>query len=869
MKAKFNVLLLALGLMEMAVVASSLPDGYEELAYVESTGEQYVDSGYKVKARDTVKAVMELRRDQPGVEATAFGAQPVEPPWNNACLMDVRMGGTGHYRVWRGKGKNVYCDKPGFYGVKIAVEIDGAGFRWKPAGAAAWAEELACASTGDCAQSLYVCATHLAACDHVCPDRFAALKLYSLEITSADGTPQRTFVPCRRVRDGEAGLFDTVERRFHANLGPSPFVLPAGTRPANEPVAVAKSPDGKNEIRLWANPLAYEVRRAGAVLVGRTEISLKVDGRRLGLVETPQRTQTRALSGTVPMPIYKKSFIDLVANETEADFGGWGVRLIARNDGVAYRFETNFGGEMRVEGEEAGVTIPDAKATCIYTPETRYGFEEAVPQTGLAETLPLATGEKGKVHFYLPFVYSCAGHTVAVVDSDGRDYPVWNLRRRAGEEGKGVSLRADFAPWPHFISYTSLRAEIKKTAPYLVRTEGTRTFPWRGFILADSPVQLCEADLIDALARPATGDFSWVKPGKVIWDWWCFFDNLGVAKGCTTETYRRYIDFAAKHGIEYVYLDGVCDVGRTVFWDKAPKFDIPALAEYGQKKGVGVFVWLPVSWFKGNEADLVDWAADIGLKGFKIDFLDRGDADMERFVWRFAELCAKRKLLVDYHGAHRPAGLCRTYPNILSFEGVFGLENTRWFRGGYDFMANDLGLFYTRLVAGTMDYTPGSMDNYPLGKHKNIVNHPGSQGTRVHQMALVMMFQAYIQMLAESITKYERNMECFKFMAQIPVVWDDTVALGGTPTTYAAMARRTGDVWYAAAIGNAQKQEIAFETAFLGKGEWMAEIFSDAADAATAPTHYVHRVQKVKAGEKMAFTLALGGGCIVRFTRAR
>ena len=228
MKMKFSMFLV-FGLMGMAVVASSLPDGYEELAYVESTGEQYVDSGYKVKACDTVKAVMELRRDQPGVEATAFGAQPVEPPWNNACLMDVRMGGTGHYRVWRGKGKNVYCDKPGFYGVKIAVEIDGAGFRWKPAGAAAWAEELACASTGDCAQSLYVCATHLAACDHVCPDRFAALKLYSLEITSADGTPQRTFVPCRRVRDGEAGLFDTVERRFHTNLGPSPFVLPAGT----------------------------------------------------------------------------------------------------------------------------------------------------------------------------------------------------------------------------------------------------------------------------------------------------------------------------------------------------------------------------------------------------------------------------------------------------------------------------------------------------------------------------------------------------------------------------------------------------------------------------------------------------------------
>jgi len=867
---KYAVAVVMVWVAGMVLAAkAALPSGYVSLEWVESTGGQYVDTLYRVQAGDMVRAVMEVLSEQPEEQSSAFGAQPPSSPWNDACTMDVRMNGAGVYRVWRATGNNVSGRNSEFYDRKIAVEVDRLGFRWKPVGAAAWTEDFACSAKGDCAQTLYVFAAHVAVGEHAAPRRFGALKLHSLAITGAEGTPRLDLVPCLRVADGEAGLFDAVAGRFHANLGPEPLRLPAGARTANEPVARAKSPDGKNEIRLWANPLAYEVRRGAVVLVARTEISLKVDGRRLGLVGTPRQVSEHALSGRVSTPVYKKREINLQANETVVDFGDWGVRLVARNDGVAYRFETNFAGEIRVEGEQAGVTIPDGRAECVYTVETRHGCEETVPRCGSADQLPLASGRAEKRHFYLPLIYSWSGCTVGVVDSDTRDYPVWDLRRRAGDTTGGVRLDADFAWWPTFVEYSNFNVWGRQNAPYLVRTKGARTFPWRGFMLADSPAKLCESDLIDALASPPEGDFSWVKPGRVIWDWWCYFDNRGMEKGCTTENYRRYIDFAAKHGIEYVYLDGVCDVGRSVLWSKEPKFDIPALVEYGRKKGVGLFVWLPVGWFKGNEADLVDWAADLGLKGFKIDFLDRGDAEMERFVWRFADLCAKRKMLVDYHGAHRPAGLCRTYPNVVGIEGVFGLENMRWYRNQFDFMANDLGLCYTRLVAGTMDYTPGAMDNYPLGKYRLVPNHPGSVGTRCHQMALVMMFQGYVQMLADSLNKYERNRECFTFMADIPTVWDDVVGLGGTPTTYAAMARRKGDVWYAAAIGSAHGQPVAIETAFLGQGEWTAEIFCDADDAGVQPTHYVHCQQPMKAGERLSFKLAPGGGFIARFTRSR
>ena len=861
------VLMSALMLAGVVLAHSELPVGYQALEYVESTGSQYIDSGYCVKADDVVTAVLTAGREQPDVESGVFGQQPVESPWNNACAFDVRMGATGVYRLWRGKNAYFMGRRADFYGQKVEVVVDPAEFKWKPFGANAWAETSACAQRGDSEASLYVFAIHGAVYDFVWPIRFSAVKLYALSIKSAEGKMRRDFVPCRRTADGEIGLFDTVEGRFYVNCGPEPL-LASGAPLAGTLAGTAKSPDGQNEIRLWANPLAYEVRRGGETLVAKTEIGLKVDGRRLGPVATVRRTQAHTRTGRVETPIYKKRAIDLTAKETEVDFGDWSVRLVARNDGVAYRFETRLGGEIRVDGEQAGVTIPDAAAECVYTSETHYGWEEAIPQCGAAKDLPFALGDKHDHHFYLPFVYSLGGRTVAVVDSDTRDYPIWNLRRRADGGVGNVSLGADFAQWPAFVEYRQVDVAVRKRAPYLVRTDGTRTFPWRGFILADSPAKLCEADLIDALARPPEGDFSWVRPGKVIWDWWCHYDNLGVAKGCTTAAYRRYIDFAARHGIEHLYLDGVCDAGRTIFWDKSPKFDIPALAEYGRRKGVGIFVWLPVSWFKGNEADLVEWAAGVGLKGFKIDFLDRGDAEIERFMWRFAELCAKRKMMVSYHGAHRPAGLCRTYPNIVNFEGVHGLEWQRdVFRNDADIMACDVGLFFTRLPSGTMDYTPGAMDNFPVGKYKCRKGNPGAVGTRCRQMALVMMFQGYVQMLADAIKKYERNMECFRFMAGIPVVWDEIVSLGGTPTSFAALARRKGDVWYAAAIANAQKQDVAFETAFLGKGEWTAEIFCDAPDAATEPTHYVHREQKVKVGEKMSFTLAPGGGFIIRFTR--
>lgn len=642
------------------------------------------------------------------------------------------------------------------------------------------------------------------------------------------------------------------------------------------------SPDGKNVIRLWTKPLAYEVARDGVVVVSRTEIGMKVDGACLASTAGDYKVTTRKICGKVDTPIYKKAKVDLSGNEASVCFGDWGVRLAARNDGVAYRFETKKKGKIKVNCEKAALTIPCAEAKCAVNYGSAYGCEETIPVTCKAGEIATGKDKKGRKFVYLPLAYAVNGKHVAVTESDVCDYPAWYLNRNdAGKAGEtGVAFNSEFPQWPKTTervggwgSVRNLKTggrwlRVTGSTDYLVETEGTRTFPWRTFILADKPSDFCAADIVTALARPQVkGDFSWVKPGKVAWDWWNGFDNLGEAKGCTTAGYKRFIDFAAKTGVEYVIMDEGWSETLNI-WKFHPRVDVPEIIRYGNEKGVGIVLWMAWAQIYGEEERVASHFAKLGAKGFKVDFMDRGDADVERFLWNFADACAKHKMFVDYHGAHRPTGMSRAYPNVLNYEGVHGLECMKWFKNDYDFMANDVRVFFLRMTAGPMDYTPGAMDNHVIGKYTGNNNNPGSVGTRCHQMAMMTTYEAPFQMLSDSPTKYEKNMECFSFMAATPVVWADTVGLGGCPDTYAAVARKAKDgSWYAAAINNATGRDCEIDTAFLGKGEWKAEIFRDGDKANEKPEQYVHEKKTVKAGEKMNFRMANGGGFVVKFTK--
>ena len=641
----------------------------------------------------------------------------------------------------------------------------------------------------------------------------------------------------------------------------------------------AVSPDGKNEIRLWTSPLAYEVRRGGTVVVAKSEIGMKVDEKCL-VPGAKCLVQGEVKSGTVETPIYKKARIDLSGNETFVDFGDWGVRLAARNDGVAYRFETKMPGRIKVNCEKATVNVPDATArSCVYR-TWNFGCEESVPTVGPIGDITT----KGKSIVYLPLTYSLADDTtVAVTDADVRDYPSWYLKRTEGADG--VRFASEFAAWPkkteriggwgeEHVKEGGRWVRVLAYGDYLCETEGTRTFPWRAFILGSAPKNLCESDLVQALSAPrANLDFSWVKPGKVAWDWWNAFDNLGEEKGCTTKGYERFIDFAAKTGVEYVIFDEGWSETLNI-WKFHPRVDVKHLIDYANGKGVGIILWMAWAQVVGNEEKVASHFAKLGAKGFKVDFMDRADAEVERFLWAFADACARNRMVVDYHGAHRPTGMSRAYPNVLNYEGIHGLEQMKFYKG-QDMMQNDVAAFFGRMTAGPMDYTPGAMDNYPIGKYPgktdsfNPYVNPGSLGTRCRQMAMMALYEAPLQMLSDSPTNYEKNMECFSFMAATPVVWADTVGLGGCPRKFAAVARKAMDgSWYAAAINSKDARDFTLDTSFLGEGTWTAEIFRDAADADAVPTRFAHEKGKtVKAGDKLDFHMAKGGGFVVKFAK--
>ena len=638
--------------------------------------------------------------------------------------------------------------------------------------------------------------------------------------------------------------------------------------------ASAVSPDGRSEIVVRTSPLRYEVRRDGKTVVAETEIGLSLSGVKTGECKVSKRRT----EGSLDAPFYKKSAIDLAANETFLDFGEWGLRLAARDDGVAYRFESMKPGAVRVDGETGGFTVPDAAVKCWLNFTTDFGLEETVPVAMAVKDV--ATEPKGARRLvYLPFVYDVGGVTVAVVESDVRDYPNEYLVKSAG----GGKFSATFQRWPiktaRAANDTSWRnrlevekggrwIDIKEYADHLVETDGTRTFPWRVFILADEAAKLCESDAVAALASPAAedADFSWVKPGKVAWDWWSDFDNMGTEKGCTTANYERFIDFAAANGIEYVILDEGWSE-RLDIWKFHPRVDVPHLIDYGRTRGVGIILWMAWAQIVGEEARVAEHFAALGAKGFKVDFMDRADAECQRFLWKFAEECAKNKMLIDYHGANRPSGMSRAFPNVLNYEGIHGLECMKFYKRE-DFMANDVMAFFLRMTAGPLDYTPGAMDNYPVGGYKGSYRNPGSMGTRCRQMAMMALYEAPLQMLCDSPTKYEANKECFAFMSKVPTVWDETVGLGGSPDTFAAVARKAKDgAWYVVAIGGSDACRWTFDTRFLGDGCWRAEVFRDAPAADADPQKYVHETFSVSAGDVIPVRLAKGGGFAARFVK--
>ena len=428
-------------------------------------------------------------------------------------------------------------------------------------------------------------------------------------------------------------------------------------------------------------------------------------------------------------------------------------------------------------------------------------------------------------------------------------------------------LRSWQAGVPKEVEKARRKIKVVNRELYLAKTRGTRVFPWRVFVLGDTPSDLVSSDAVYALAEPSrVDDASWVKSGQVAWDWWNGFlitDVPGLKTGCNFETYKEYVNFAAANGIAYIIMDEGWSEKLNLDRPR-DEVDVPGVIAYAKEKGVGVILWAAWSPLTDRETRIrvFDRYAAMGAKGFKIDFIERDDQVAEKFLEETAADAAERKLVVMYHGIHKPTGLQRTYPNILNYEGVYGLEQGGRSGGRKVVISNDVNLVYTRMVAGFMDYTPGAMRNraFDAPPFNGERDTRACYGTRCHQLALFPMFEAPIQMLCDSPTQYRTEPECTAFITKVPTVWDETRGVAGEIGKFASVARRKGGEWWLGAITNWEARDVELPTDFLGGGEWRVEAFEDAPDADTNAEHYVRREFTIKAGDFIKVRLASGGG---------
>ena len=582
------------------------------------------------------------------------------------------------------------------------------------------------------------------------------------------------------------------------------------------------------------------------------------DGSVLGEKESVRRSVTGKFNGIIkPVVANKKAEIsDNYTSMTISFRSGFSLTFRAYNDGVAYRFETALKDTITVSSEISEIRFPGSSTSWL---PVEAGFMSHNEVSFIYSSLDTVTD---KYLASLPALFNTGGINVLVTEADIEDYP--GMWLRGGGNGKFTGT------WPQYPSAERLKGDrnlyVTGTEDYIARTTGSRTFPWRAFIICAEDGGLIESDMVYRLASPnRIADTDWIKPGKVAWDWWNAVNLYGVdfRAGINNETYRYYIDFASENGLEYIILDeGWYKLGNVL--DVEPAIDIEGLCKYAESKNVGIILWVVWKAFHDQIDEALEQYEKWGVKGVKVDFMQRDDQKMVNFYYEAAKKSAEHHMLIDFHGSYKPDGLQRTYPNALTREGVKGMEHSKWSRDVTP--EHDVTLPFTRMVAGPLDYTPGAMVNMDRANFQPLFTRPASQGTRVHQMALYVVFESPLQMLADSPSNYRREQECTDFIATVPVVWDELKVLKAKVGDYLLLARRSGNDWYIGGLTDWNSRDLEIDFSFLDSGEYSLEIFQDGINADRYASDYKHLRMEIRPDVSMKVHLAPGGGWVARLT---
>jgi alpha-glucosidase len=634
------------------------------------------------------------------------------------------------------------------------------------------------------------------------------------------------------------------------------FPLSSHAEPGME--YLLSSPDSRTRITLTTgDQLTYAVARNGVQLIAPSAIAMQfANGPSAGVHAVVKRTSNRSEQRDVPRVIHQKSSsVQESWNERTLEFkDGSSVIFRAYNNGVAYRWGIGSNGDVTVQAETFTINIPGEPLVWFPEEKSFFSHNERLylhePLKSIADTQFCSTPA---------LIETGTGQHILISEADLIDYPGLWL--------KGTGSNGLTGLFPAYVleevKKNDRDMEPARRADYLARTRGPRVFPWRLLAIADHDGELLTNDLVFLLSRPSEiTDPSWIRPGKVAWDWWNANNIYGVdfRAGLNNDTYKYYIDFASRHGIEYVILDeGWYPLGDLL--TSVPAINVPELVAYGKSRNVGIILWVVWKTLQDQMTPALDLFASWGVKGIKVDFMQRDDQWMVNYYWTISREAARRKLLVDFHGACKPSGINRTLPNMLTSEGVRGLENAKW---STVTPKHCVTLPFTRMVAGPMDFTPGAMTNLPGGSFKPMWATPASMGTRCQQLAMYVVYESPLQMLCDSPTNYMREPECMAFLGPVPSVWDRTVVLDAKVGTYVLLARQSGSDWYVGGMTDEQGRTLSADLSFLGTGTFTAEIWQDGINADRHGNDFRKITQSVSSTTKLTVPMAPGGGWVAR-----
>ncbi len=621
------------------------------------------------------------------------------------------------------------------------------------------------------------------------------------------------------------------------------------------------SPDRSISVKVnVAAKITYTLSYQGQLVFKESPISLITENYVFGTAAEVKKSTLTTHQEIVKTPIGIFSEVENYYNELLLDFENYSIIFRAYNNGFAWRFATRINGSIKILNEEASFNF--ASSPYLFFPvlkpnEYESSYEKNYPKKNIDSII------NGNFTFAPILVDIPNTAKLVITEADLLDYPGMLLKKQ------DHSLMGEFVKVPSKTEIgggSNFNMKVKSRTDYIAETEGTRSFPWRLVIIEKEEKKLLENELVYLLSTPSKiADVSWIKPGKVAWDWWCDWnlDNVDFKTGVNNQTYKYFIDFASKNGIEYIVMDEGWSDSHDLLKMK-PDVNVPELVQYAKSKNVGIILWCVWHVFDRQMKEALDQFEKWGIAGLKIDFIDRDDQIAVNFYERASAAIAERKMLVDFHGAFKETGLRRTYPNLINREGIMGAEFNK-FCDNCITPEHNVTIPFTRMVTGPMDYTPGAMRNVNINWFKKNYVKPVAIGSRCHQLAMYVVYFAPLQMLADAPTAYENELPILNFLKSVPTVWDKTIGLDGKVAQYVVVARKNGNDWYVGAMNDTTQRTYDVKFDFLDEGKmYLADVYSDGINTSRNPTDYVKASSFVTKNDVISLRMAAGGGFAMR-----